>query len=203
MRIRSGPGSDYSTVRRAPKGAVVKVLGGPYGDSYYKVRYRGTTGYARKRYLRHTGLAGKGIAQGYSKVIVVSRSRQQLEAYQNGNLVLVTAVTTGRPQKPTPLGSFRIRNKKNPARFTSPYPKGSPYYYETFYARYSMNFRHGGYAIHHAPRRPYYGYGTNVYHQDPDGAYRRGSLGCVNTPLWAMSRLYGFSHLGMRVRIVN
>ena len=97
LRLRTGPGYDYATIMQMPKGAVVKVVSGPHNSTWHKVSYRGYTGYSYSHYLTHTGLAGADMARYYYKVVVVSLARQQVEVYQNGSLVLVSAATTGRP----------------------------------------------------------------------------------------------------------
>jgi uncharacterized protein YraI len=203
LNMRTGAGTGYSIIRTMRKGEIVAVLGGPYNSSWYKVRYRGSIGYSYSPGLAHTGLAGTSIAPYYSKVVVVSLARQQLEMYQNGRLYMVAAVTTGRPDLATPTGTFRVFAKYSPYTFHSPWPKGSPYWYPDSTAQYAAKFTSGGHYLHDAPWRPYYGYGTNYNHQDPDGAWRTGSHGCVNVTGWAMPTLYSWATLGTYVRIVS
>ncbi len=203
LRMRTGPGLGYAIRMNMKKGEIVRVLAGPYNRYWYKVSYRGVVGYSHGAYLWNTGLVGGTIRKYYYKVIVISLPRQQLEAYQGGKLQLVTAITTGRPELPTPTGAYQIMAKYSPYTFISPWPKGSPYYYPPSKASYAMRFRWGGYYIHDAPWRPYYGYGTNYGHYDPDGVWRTGSHGCVNVPLWAESWLYRWAGIGTWVRVVN
>ena len=203
LRIRSGPGRSYGTVATARKGEIVKVLSGPHNAEWYEVSYRGNKGYSLGANLRHTGLRGQELAAGASKVIVVSLARQQLEAYENGELYMVSAVTTGRPELRTPTGTFQAMAKKSPKRFVSPWPKGSPYYYKPVTSQYAIKFRTNGFFFHDAPWRPYMGYGTSVPHTDPDGVRRTGSHGCVNVPLWAMGKLYGWTTIGTTVKIIG
>ncbi len=203
LNMRTGPGYGYSVRTTMRKGEIVKILAGRYNGEWYKVSYRGFVGYALDDYLVHTGLAGASIARSYYKVVVVSLARQQAEVYQNGQLVFVSAVTTGRPGYTTPTGTFKVMAKLSPHRFVSPYPKGSSGYYEPFTAEYAIRFRTGGYYFHDIYRRPYYGYGTNVVHTDPDGVVRKGSIGCVNMPLWSVSKLYSWISVGTVVRVVS
>lgn len=203
LRIRTGPGYDRDVITQMPKGAVFKVLSGPHNREWYKVTYRGTTGYSVDDYMVHTGLAGARIARKYRKVVVVSLARQQVEAYQNGKLVLVSAATTGRPELRTPTGATRVLAKLSPYRMVSPWPKDSPYYYDPVWMDYAIRYRSGGYYIHDAPWRPYYGYGTNRPHTDPDGVWRTGSHGCVNLPLWAEAKLYRWIGVGTAVQVVS
>ncbi len=204
LNMRTGPGSSYSVIRYINKGEIVKVISGPHNTYWYKVSYRGQVGYQYAKGLAHTGLAGQSIANARAgKVIVVSRVRQQMEAYQDGKLVLVAAITTGRPETPTPLGSTTVLYKKRPLYLTSPYPKGHPYYYEPKTVEYGLAFRYNGYLFHDAPWAPYKGYGTNVPHVDPDGVTRTGSLGCVRSPVWALATLYSWAPVGTPVHIID
>src|SRR6185437_8545179 len=50
-------------------------------------------------------------------VIVVSLSKQWLYAYRNGQLVFNTAIMSGRPQLPTPIGTFHVFAKLSPTTF--------------------------------------------------------------------------------------
>ncbi len=203
LRMRTGPSYNHSIVMTMPKGAVVRVVAGKYNGGWYKVSYRGKTGYSIGEYLTNVGLAGRTIAKSYYGVIVVSLARQQLEAYQGGSLVFVSAITTGQPALATPTGTYKIVTKLSPYKFVSPWPPGSPYYYESAWTKYAMRFRWDGFYIHDAPWRPYYGYGTNVRHLDPDGVYRTGSHGCINMPMWSMTRLYNWAPTGTVLRIVS
>jgi hypothetical protein len=65
----------------------------------------------------------------HQKAVVVRLSTQTLTAYLDGKTVLTTPVTTGRPALPTPVGSFYIHTRSSPYVFTSPWPKGNPYWY--------------------------------------------------------------------------
>jgi lipoprotein-anchoring transpeptidase ErfK/SrfK len=68
---------------------------------------------------------------------------------------------------------------------------------------YAIRFRSHQYFIHHAPRRPYFGHGTNLWHMDPDGVWRKGSFGCVNMSLWSAARLFEWIEIGTFVRVVE
>jgi lipoprotein-anchoring transpeptidase ErfK/SrfK len=171
------------------RGEIVRVLSGPYDGGWYRVRYSGIVGYSIRTYLIHTGLAGARTARGYSRVVVISLARQQLEAYEHGKVWLVTPVTTGRPELPTPAGSSRAGAKLSPYTFVSPWPEGSPFYYEPSRVRYALRFRAGGYYIHDAPWRRFFGFGTDKVHSTASGV-RTGSHGCVNVPPGAMRLLF-------------
>lgn len=203
LRMRTGPGTGYTILMNMPRGDVVHVLSGPYNSGWYRVAYRGSVGYSFGGWLANTGLAGAALARGYSKIIVVSLSRQQMEAYQNGQPVLIAAATTGQPALATPTGITHITAKRTGVWFYSPWPKGSPYYYAPEYVHDAMLFRSGGFFLHDASWRPYYGYRTSVWHLDPDGVWRTGSHGCVNLPLWAAAQLYSWVTIGTPVDVVS
>jgi len=127
---------------------------------------------------------------GVGKSIVISLSRQVLTAYQDGNPVLTTFVTTGRPDLATPPGVYRIMAKYSPFQFVSPWAYGSPYWYPPSWTTYAMLFRSGGFFIHDAPWRAAYGPGVNFYN---------GSHGCVNVPFSPMTSLWNWTPVGTTV----
>jgi len=127
-------------------------------------------------------------AQG--KLIVVSLATQSLTAYENGRVVATTVVATGRPALPTLTGTFHIKAKYTPYQFVSPWPKSSPYWYASAWARYAMLYDDGGYFIHDAPWRSVWGPGANQ---------TNGTHGCVNVPLATMAFLYAWAPVGTTV----
>jgi L,D-transpeptidase-like protein len=137
------------------------------------------------------------------QVMLVSLSRQWLWAFDNGALAYATPVTTGRPDLPTPTGIFSISQKIAGTWFISPWPVGSPYYYPSVWVNYAMLFLSGGYFIHDAPWRHYFGPGTNVPHTNPDGTQETGSHGCVEVSASAGAWLYDWAGYGATVDIVD
>jgi lipoprotein-anchoring transpeptidase ErfK/SrfK len=127
---------------------------------------------------------------GSGKLIVVSLSRQVLTAFQDGSVVLTTYVATGRPALPTPPGVYHIFAKYSPYEMISPWPYGSPYWYPNSWTNWAMEFAGGGYFIHDAPWRSWYGPGSNIYN---------GTHGCVNVPYSPMSFLWGWTPMGTTV----
>ena len=124
------------------------------------------------------------------KVIVISLSRQVLTAYQDGAVVLSTFVATGRPQLPTPPGVYHIFARYAPYKMISPWPYGSPYWYPDSWTNFAMEFIGGGYFIHDAPWRSWYGPGSNIYN---------GTHGCVNVPYGPMATLWKWAPNGTTV----
>ncbi|HXN56951.1 MAG TPA: L,D-transpeptidase, partial [Candidatus Angelobacter sp.] len=127
---------------------------------------------------------------GVGKVIVISLSRQVLTAYQDGNAILTTFVATGRPALPTPPGVYHIFARYSPYQMISPWPYGSPYWYPNSWTNWAMEFRGGGYFIHDAPWRSWYGPGANLYN---------GTHGCVNVPYSPMATLWNWAPNGTTV----
>lgn len=141
-------------------------------------------------------------ADGGGKMIIISLSDQMLYAFEDGDEVLETPVTTGQPALPTPVGSFSIFNKQSPMTFYSPWGPGSPYYYPPTTVSYAMEFAGGGYFIHDAPWRSDFGPGTNYPRTDDySGEFVTGSHGCVNTPVDAAAWLYNWAPIGTPVRV--
>ena len=103
-----------------------------------------------------------------------------------------SVVATGRPELPTPRGTFRVQAKYSPYTFVSPWPKGDPYWYPTLTVSWAMLFADGGYFLHDSPHRTLYGPGANL---------ANGTHGCVNVPTAAMARLYEWAEVGTTVVI--
>jgi lipoprotein-anchoring transpeptidase ErfK/SrfK len=127
---------------------------------------------------------------GAGKLIVVSLSRQVLTAFQDGTPVLTTFVATGRPALPTPPGVYQVFARYSPYKMISPWPYGSPYWYPSSWTNWAMEFIGGGYFIHDAPWRSWYGPGANLYN---------GTHGCVNVPYSSMSFLWNWTPIGTTV----
>jgi hypothetical protein len=125
--------------------------------------------------------------------IVVSLGSQTLRAYEGGRLVLDTLVTTGRPELPTPTGSYRIMSRQSPFHFISPWGPDSPFWYQDAWVSYAMLFIPGGYFLHDAPWRSWYG---------PGSQYGAGTHGCVNVPTGAMNFLFFWAQVGDQVDVI-
>ncbi|GCE10874.1 L,D-transpeptidase family protein [Tengunoibacter tsumagoiensis] len=138
---------------------------------------------------------------GSGKVIDVNLSGQWLRAYENGTEVYNTPVLTGRPELPTPTGTFHVFVKLSPTTFYSPWPVGSPYYYAPTPINYALEFEEGGYFLHDATWHSVFGPGSNLPHNDPVFGPQDGSHGCVTMPLSAAQWLYGWAPIGTTVNI--
>ena len=132
----------------------------------------------------------------HQKAIVVRLSTQTLTAYLDGKAVLTTPVTTGRPALPTPIGSFYIHTRTSPYTFTSPWPKGNPYWYPPTPATWAMYFYDNDF-LHDDPGEPASAFGAG----SQNGPYA--SHGCVHVPHNAMAFLYQWLPIGATVIIAR
>lgn len=133
------------------------------------------------------------------KVIVVSLREQTLRAYDNGQMVWWSYVTTGayRPNEQLPSwpGLHYAMYKLYHTEFTSPDPPGSPDYYAPTPINYAIAYAPNGYFLHDAWWRAEFGPDTNLPHWDP-AAFSGGSHGCVNLPENNMAWIYNWTPVG-------
>lgn len=139
----------------------------------------------------------------FGQLILVSLGQQWLWAYQDRQLLYDTPMTSGRPDLPTPDGTFSVQYKVYNVMFYSPWPPGSPYYYSPEHVNYGLYFLDNGYFIHDAPWRQVFGPGTNYPHTDPNGTRTTGSHGCVEVPTPAGAWLYQWAQNGATIVIVG
>ena len=140
-------------------------------------------------------------SSGQGKLIIVSISQQELDAYDNGQLFVSTPVATGQPALPTPTGTYHFFAKYSPYTFISLWPVGSPYYYAPVTANYAMEWAQGGYFLHDAPWRGYFGKGANNWHWDPKMGKDPGSHGCIDVPTPAMAQIFSWATIGTTIQI--
>jgi lipoprotein-anchoring transpeptidase ErfK/SrfK len=208
--VRTGPTTSSSVVATYATGTSVTVYATVQGENVWGTTpnwYRISSLSSAPRYI-YAGLvvkAGSNPSPNTSskgKVIVVNTTKQWLYAYQDGKQVFNTAVTTGRPELYTPLGNYKVLSKVSPTTFYSPWPPGSPYYYEPTHINYALLFDYRGLYIHDAWWRAAFGPGTNTWHNDPKAGWVTGSHGCVNTALDAAKWIYNWAPVGTVVQIV-
>ncbi len=128
------------------------------------------------------------------RVIVVSLYEQAMRIYDNGKLVKAFETTTGRPERPSPPGSWWVEGKQTNITFHSSDPKSSPFWYADTHINFALPFHSGGYFIHDSWWRADYGFGTNFPHPDPSGE-DFGSHGCINLPTTQAQWVYNFVQL--------
>jgi lipoprotein-anchoring transpeptidase ErfK/SrfK len=131
------------------------------------------------------------------KALTISLGEQVIRAYDHGQQVFWSYVTTGRPGLETDPGSFKVYWKVSPWTMHSPWPKGSPFWYPDSKVNMVMWFN-GGDGIHDAYWRSRYGPGTNGPHYDPTGE-DTGTHGCVNVPYSNMVWLWNWTPTGTPV----
>ena len=131
------------------------------------------------------------------KALTISLSEQVIRAYEHGQQVFWSSVTTGRPGLETDPGNFKVYWKVSPWTMHSPWPKGSAYWYPDSKVQMVMWFN-GGDGIHDASWRSRYGPGTNGPHYDPTGE-DTGTHGCVNVPYKDMLTLWNWTPTGTPV----
>src|SRR6266516_1691261 len=135
------------------------------------------------------------------KVIVVSLSEQAMRVYDQGKLVNAFLVTTGRPSKPSPPGTWWAEDKQSPTVFKADVPPSSPYWYPDTPINYAIQYHSDGYFIHDSWWRADYGPGTQFPHADSSGETysSQGSHGCVNMPkdnaAWVYQYVEVYTHI--------
>lgn len=190
--VRSGPGTQYSTVGRLNSGASVTILETVKGQAvnsgqpnWYRI---GAGRYIYSALVRVTSAPVAGPATAPQppvtypgKWIEIDLSDHLLTAWQGNTVYMTTLVSIGKPSTPTPKGTFSILSKYRYVHMSGPG-------YSLPNVPHTMFF-YGGYAIHGA----YWAksFGLNVSH------------GCVNLNLVDAAKLYEWTPLGTKVVIHN
>lgn len=137
------------------------------------------------------------------KQVIVYWQAQQMWAYENGQQVQSTVVTTG-PRGDTKLGTdfgpMKVLRKNHPYKMHSPWPQGSPNWYPDTDVQYAVFFTGSGEAFHDASWQPDKTLG-------PGSQYTEGtrSHGCIHLP-WQGPNLaewmYNWADLNMPVDVI-
>ena len=123
------------------------------------------------------------------KLITVDIGKQRLYAWQGGQIVHETAVSTGMALTPTVKGSFKILRKvplqdmRGPSPYKQFYPNGKYHIKDVPHVMYFYQ----AYAIHAAYWHNNFG--------------RPASHGCVNVPLASAEWLFNFADVGTKVMV--
>ena len=139
--------------------------------------------------LIHKALLGNGP----ERLITVSLQDQRLVAYERGQVVVDTLVTTGRPTLPTDIGAMDVLKKDSPWTMHSPWPKGSPDWYPDTQVKMVLWFTTNGEGLHDASWQPAGTYGPG----STDGPFA--SHGCIHVPPAAEAILFNWATLGTPV----
>ena len=137
------------------------------------------------RALIADAIAHKRRTAGYSYVYVHRSVPQSLNLWHNGKLILSSPGNTGVPAAPTQLGTFPVFEHIPVGTMSGTNPDGS--HYSDPGIRYISYFNHGE-AIHAFNRSSF---GTPQ------------SLGCVELPLAAATKVWPYTPLGTLVTIEN
>ncbi|HEX4213296.1 MAG TPA: L,D-transpeptidase [Candidatus Dormibacteraeota bacterium] len=131
--------------------------------------------------------------------IIVNYQQQEIYYYQNGQLVQHSLVTTGIrgvTSVGTDFGPMQVLSKDSPWTFTSPWPKGSPYYYPPTPVSFAVFFTDTGEAIHDAPWESDSELGPGSQF---DAATE--SHGCVHVPLNIAQFTFQWANIGTPVDV--
>ncbi len=127
------------------------------------------------------------------KTILLSLTAQKLTAYEKGQPVRETLVTTGRPPDlSTDVGAMKVMSKSSPWKMHSPWPKGSPFWYPDTTVQMVVWFTNTGEGLHDASWQPR-GWGPG----SQNGPYA--SHGCVHVPIDTEKYLYDWADVGTPV----
>jgi len=137
----------------------------------------------------HNGL----LHDGPSRLITVSARDQRLTAYEAGQVVVDTPVTTGRPALPTDIGAMKVLHKDAPWTMQSPWPKGSPEWYPDTVVQMVVWFTKNGEGMHDASWQPAGTLGPGSQY----GPFA--SHGCIHVPLAAIRTLFTWAPVGTPV----
>jgi hypothetical protein len=203
VNVRTGPSSDELIVTKLRNGIVLRVIEhatGADGQEWYKIGFKEPIRYPERVvpdwYVRadftrpFLNEGTKELVKGMTstKHIVVDLSEQKMYAYnEDESIFMETAVSTGIPATPTPLGEFTIY-RKTPSRYMQgPIPGVSDHYYDLPGVPWNLYFTTDGAVFHGA-----------YWHTDFGKVH---SNGCVNLPIAKAEELYGWADLGTKVHI--
>jgi lipoprotein-anchoring transpeptidase ErfK/SrfK len=133
------------------------------------------------------------------KHIIVSFIDQHVWAYENGNVVMDTPVTTGIrgvTAYGTDFGPMKILERYHPYKFKSPWPKGSPYWYPDTVVQWTAFFTSSGEAFHDAYWQPDSTLGPGSQFQ----SWTR-SHGCIHMPYSLAQWMYNWADIGTPVDV--
>ena len=159
------------------------------GEDELALAVAGTQRYSE---LIHNAL----LHDGPDQLIVVSLKAQRLIAYDHGQVVVDTLVTTGRSALPTDIGAMHVWKKDSPWTMQSPWPKGSPDWYPDTQVQMVAWFTKNGEGLHDASWQPPGTYGPG----SENGPY--GSHGCIHVPPAAETTLFTWAPIGTPVVVI-
>lgn len=132
----------------------------------------------------------KTAKKNLAKQIEIDISEQKLRYYQQGYLMEEQTVSTGKVSMPTPLGEFKVINKREVA-YSSRYKLYMPHW---------LGFTVSGAGIHGLP---YWQSGKNKIYEGVAHLGKRVSHGCIRLSLGAAEQLFNWAEVGTPVGVVK
>jgi lipoprotein-anchoring transpeptidase ErfK/SrfK len=188
---RSSPFKGYNVIQRAS--SRLGQFAGQIGAGDVNQAARGTAGVQRFANQIHGAL----IAGLPSQAVIVSFQAQHLWAYQNGQVIMDTPVTTGVrgvTDWGTDFGPMKVLWKSHPWTMHSPYPPGSPHWYPDTVVQWTTFFTNTGESIHDAYWEPDSMLG-------PGSQYNAAtqSHGCIHVPAGRAQWMFNWAQIGTPV----
>jgi lipoprotein-anchoring transpeptidase ErfK/SrfK len=188
---RLSPFKGYAAIQSV--GSRLEKYAALIGSGDVNASARGAAGVQRYAGQIHTAVFA-GLP---AKAVIISWQGQHLWAYQNGQVVMETPVTTGVrgvTTYGTDFGAMKVLHKDHPWKMHSPFPKGSVYWYPDTVVQYATFFTNSGESIHDAAWEPDSLLG-------PGSQYNAStrSHGCVHVPFNDAVWMYNFADVGMPV----
>ena len=131
--------------------------------------------------------------------LIVSFTAQHVWAYQNGQVVMNTPVTTGVrgvTDVGTDFGPMKVLSKNHPWTFVSPWPITSPLWYPNTTVNYATFFTDSGESFHDAYWEPDSALGPGSQYQPATESH-----GCVHVPLTDAQWIYNWAQIGTPVDV--
>jgi lipoprotein-anchoring transpeptidase ErfK/SrfK len=188
---RGVPLKGFDVVQRAY--SRLEKFAGLVGSGDLNQAAQGTAAAQRYASQIHDALS-KGLP---AQVVLISFQDQHLWAFQNGQVVMDSATTTGIrgvTDFGTDFGPMKVLWKDHPHKMQSPWPKGSPYWYPDTMVQWATFFTRTGESIHDASWEADSALGPGSQNNP---AYR--SHGCVHIPLDKAQWMYDWAPVGMQV----
>lgn len=188
---KPGPLKGFDTIQRAYNR--LERFAGEIGSGDVNVAAHGAAAVGRYADAVHAGLIGGFPHQ----AVVVSFQDQHLWAYQDGQVALENAVTTGIrgvTDYGTDFGPMKVLYKEHPHTMKSPWPKGSQYWYPDTVVQWTAFFTWTGESIHDASWEPDSLLGPGSQYNSSTRSH-----GCIHLPMAKAQWMYEWAAVGTPV----
>jgi len=194
--LADAPGTSAQVVSYLPTGKPGNIKFYPYGKNYTQGLSVATANIDNdddaEIIIVPVGSEQMDDNPGTGKLIVVDISEQKMKIYENGKLIKVHRVSTGKWSMPTPLGNFTVKNKMNTA-------------YSRKYRLYMDNWMaftaDGAYGIHSLPYWKLKNGG--IYYEGVQHLGIRVSHGCIRLSPAESREVFNWANVGTSVRVQN